>query len=62
MKVEVAVNPLLPFTFIYSFTETLTSYLGEVTETTIRENFDIVYMVRTLYLSSSPTVLMTYLL
>jgi len=41
----VLVNPMLPFSFIYSFLETLESYLGEVTEHTIRENFDTVYMV-----------------
>jgi hypothetical protein len=40
-----SVNPMLPFSFIYSFLETLASYLGEVTEHTIRENFDTVYMV-----------------
>jgi hypothetical protein len=42
---DTAVNPMLPFSFIYSFLETLESYFGEVTEHTIRENFDTVYMV-----------------
>jgi AP-3 complex subunit mu len=39
------VNPLFAFAFLDSFLETLTEYLGEVTEASIKENFDIVYMV-----------------
>jgi AP-3 complex subunit mu len=39
------VNPLFAFAFLNSFLETLAEYLGEVTEATIKENFDIVYMV-----------------
>ncbi|RXK35486.1 AP-3 complex subunit mu [Tremella mesenterica] len=39
------VNPLLAFTFLERFLETLKDYLGEVTETTLKDNFDIVYML-----------------
>lgn len=49
------VNPMLPFSFIYSFVETLESYLGEVTEHTIRDNFDTVYMVSALTNAESST-------
>jgi hypothetical protein len=38
---------MFPFTWLYSFLETLESYFGEVTENSIKENFDIVYMVST---------------
>ncbi|KAI9637856.1 adaptor complex subunit medium chain 3 [Dioszegia hungarica] len=38
-------NPLFAFAFLDSFLETLTEYLGEVTEASIKENFDIVYML-----------------
>lgn len=40
------VNPLFAFSFIQSFLDTLTEYLGDVTEGTVKDNFDIVYMVR----------------
>jgi len=40
------VNPLFAFSFLESFLETLQDYLGDVTETAIKDNFDIVYMVR----------------
>ena len=46
-RVLLAVNPLFAFAFLDSFLETLQDYLGEITETTIKDNFDIVYMVRT---------------
>jgi len=39
------VNPLFAFSFLDSFLETLQEYLGEVTETTLKDNFDIVYML-----------------
>jgi AP-3 complex subunit mu len=39
------VNPLFAFSFLESFLETLQDYLGDVTETAIKDNFDIVYMV-----------------
>ncbi|WOO77123.1 AP-3 complex subunit mu-1 [Vanrija pseudolonga] len=39
------VNPLFAFSFIQSFLETLTEYLGDVTEGTVKDNFDIVYML-----------------
>ncbi|WVO13977.1 hypothetical protein L204_101602 [Cryptococcus depauperatus] len=39
------VNPLLAFSFLDSFLDTLRDYLGDVTETTIKDNFDIVYML-----------------
>lgn len=39
------VNPLLGFAFLESFLDTLTEYLGDVTEVTVKDNFDIVYMV-----------------
>nr|ODN87950.1 AP-3 complex subunit mu [Cryptococcus depauperatus CBS 7841] len=39
------VNPLLAFSFLDSFLYTLRDYLGDVTETTIKDNFDIVYML-----------------
>ncbi|WWD16046.1 hypothetical protein CI109_100471 [Kwoniella shandongensis] len=39
------VNPLFAFSFLDSFLDTLRDYLGEITETTIKDNFDIVYML-----------------
>lgn len=39
------VNPLFGFAFLESFLNTLQDYLGEVTEVTVKDNFDIVYMV-----------------
>lgn len=42
------VNPLFAFSFLESFLETLQDYLGDVTETALKDNFDIVYMVRPL--------------
>lgn len=39
------VNPLLAFAFLDSFFDTLTSYLGEITESTLKDNFDTVYML-----------------
>lgn len=39
------VNPLFAFAFLESFLETLREYLGDVTEGTVKDNFDIVYMV-----------------
>ncbi|WVQ78401.1 hypothetical protein IAT38_000487 [Cryptococcus sp. DSM 104549] len=39
------VNPLFAFSFLDSFLDTLRDYLGEVTEATIKDNFDIVYML-----------------
>ena len=39
------VNPLFAFSFLESFLETLQDYLGDVTETALKDNFDIVYMV-----------------
>ena len=41
-----SVNPLFAFSFLDSFLDTLQDYLGEITETTLKDNFDIVYMVR----------------
>lgn len=46
------VNPLFAFAFLDSFLQTLREYLGEVTESTIKENFDIVYMVSSPLVSS----------
>ena len=46
------VNPLFAFSFLESFLETLQDYLGDVTETAIKDNFDIVYMVRLLLLKT----------
>jgi AP-3 complex subunit mu len=39
------VNPLFAFAFLDSFLDTLKSYLGDVTEVAVKDNFDIVYMV-----------------
>lgn len=39
------VNPLFAFAFLESFLDTLREYLGDVTEGTVKDNFDIVYMV-----------------
>lgn len=39
------VNPLFAFSFLESFLATLNDYLGDVTEVTVKDNFDIVYMV-----------------
>lgn len=41
-----SVNPLFAFSFLEAFLATLRDYLGETTETSIKDNFDIVYMVR----------------
>ncbi|KGB79746.2 AP-3 complex subunit mu [Cryptococcus deuterogattii R265] len=39
------VNPLFAFSFLESFVDILRDYLGDVTEMTIKDNFDIVYML-----------------
>jgi len=39
------VNPLFAFAFLDSFLGTLKSYLGDVTEVAVKDNFDVVYMV-----------------
>lgn len=39
-------NPLFGYAFLECFLDVLTAYFGQVTETCIRDNFDIVYMVR----------------
>lgn len=44
-KSDDPVNPLFAFSFLDTFLETLQDYLGEVTESAIKDNFDIVYMV-----------------
>jgi AP-3 complex subunit mu len=49
-----AVNPMFAFAFLDSFLDTLGTYLGEVTETTLRNNFDTVYMVRAPSCRSAP--------
>lgn len=38
-------NPLFALSFLECFLETLQEYLGEVTEVSLKDNFDIVYMV-----------------
>lgn len=38
-------NPLFAFSFLESFLDTLREYLGDITETSLKDNFDIVYMV-----------------
>jgi len=47
------VNPLFAFSFLESFLETLQDYLGDVTETALKDNFDIVYMVCVVLLKRS---------
>lgn len=44
-RAEATVNPLFAFSFLEAFLATLRDYLGETTETSIKDNFDIVYMV-----------------
>jgi hypothetical protein len=44
-RTQPVVNPLFAFSFLESFLETLQDYLGEITEATLKDNFDIVYMV-----------------
>ncbi|WWC69284.1 uncharacterized protein I206_103222 [Kwoniella pini CBS 10737] len=39
------VNPLFAFSFLDSFLDTLKDYLGDITETSIKDNFDIIYML-----------------
>jgi hypothetical protein len=39
------VNPLFGFAWLESFLTTLKEYLGDVTEVTVKDNFDVVYMV-----------------
>jgi AP-3 complex subunit mu len=43
--VVVTVNPLFAFAFLETFIATLVDYLGDITETSLKDNFDIVYMV-----------------
>lgn len=45
VPISTEVNPLFAFAFLESFLDTLREYLGEVTEGTVKDNFDIVYMV-----------------
>ncbi|ODN98475.1 AP-3 complex subunit mu [Cryptococcus wingfieldii CBS 7118] len=45
IPVGLEVNPLFGFSFLDSFLETLRDYLGQVTESMIKDNFDIVYML-----------------
>lgn len=45
LKRCLAVNPLFALSFLECFLETLQEYLGEVTEVSLKDNFDIVYMV-----------------
>ncbi|WWC60961.1 uncharacterized protein I303_103538 [Kwoniella dejecticola CBS 10117] len=39
------VNPLFAFSFLDAFLDTLKDYLGEITESAIKDNFDIIYML-----------------
>ncbi|WRT67265.1 uncharacterized protein IL334_004232 [Kwoniella shivajii] len=39
------VNPLFAFAFLDSFLDTLREYLGDISETNIKDNFDIIYML-----------------
>ncbi|GMK59576.1 hypothetical protein CspeluHIS016_0801820 [Cutaneotrichosporon spelunceum] len=39
------VNPLFGFAWLESFLDTLQEYLGDVTEVTVKDNFDVVYML-----------------
>ncbi|KLT39843.1 clathrin adaptor, mu subunit [Cutaneotrichosporon oleaginosum] len=39
------VNPLFAFAWLESFLDTLKEYLGDVTEVTVKDNFDVVYML-----------------
>lgn len=36
---------MFAFAFLDSFLETLEQYLGDITEASIKDNFDVVYMV-----------------
>ncbi|KAL7424168.1 hypothetical protein Q5752_001754 [Cryptotrichosporon argae] len=45
VPVAAEVNPLYAFAFLDTFLNALGDYLGEVTETAIKDNFDIVYML-----------------
>lgn len=42
------VDPMLVFEFIHRIIDILTDYLGDVSESSIRENFVTVYQVRSL--------------
>ncbi|KAI5448830.1 hypothetical protein NCC49_006334 [Naganishia albida] len=39
------INPLFAFAFLETFIDVLSAYFGQVTESSIRDNFDIVYML-----------------
>ena len=39
------VNPVFAFSFLSTILSTLEDYLGDLTETSIKDNFDTVYMV-----------------
>jgi hypothetical protein len=54
---DLTVNPLFAFSFLETFLGTLQDYLGEVTESTIKDEFDTVYMVRTTTPSSPLTII-----
>jgi len=42
-------DPLFVFAFIHTLLDVLQEYLGEVSAGTIRDNFDVVYQVGTLW-------------
>lgn len=50
------VNPLFAFSFLESLLDILRNYLGDVTETTIKDNFDIVYMASVVWIQLSDCI------
>lgn len=49
-NVSFVVDPMLVFEFIHRIIDILTDYLGDVSESSIRENFVTVYQVQIVYI------------
>lgn len=47
-------DPLFVFSFLETFIRTLQEYLGEVSASSLKDNFDVVYQVRSILLSVWP--------
>lgn len=45
----IPVDPVYAFSFLQTFIEILQEYFGTVTAATLKDNFDVVYQVRTFH-------------
>jgi hypothetical protein len=50
---ETSVDPLLGFAFLQTFISILREYFGDLSAATLKDNFDVVYQVRNLFLRPS---------